>query len=134
MKYIPAIYAQALLAALDNVPSKQHPALVERFVRLIFRLGDWLKRDQIVKAVKEQMTKRQGGRTVKIEVARPAATHHIQSLMKLFLKPDQVEVVTNPSLVAGVRLTVDQEKELDLSLQRKLRKLFSSSFFRQPSV
>ena len=66
------------------------------------------------------MTKEAGGRMVHLEFAREH--EHIK---KFKFKPkDHVWMSINPSLVAGVRITIDGSSELDQSFKRKVNQLF----------
>ena len=111
MKYAPHIYARAFLEV------KPDP---EKFLSVVLKNGDYERLDKIVEAIEMREVQAHGGRIVELEFAR------ISELAKKFKfsSHDRVHTKINPSLVAGVRVTVDGEQELDVSLQRKLNKLF----------
>lgn len=111
MKYAPSIYAKAFL---ETEPEPK------RFLQAVARNGDLAKIDKIVTAIEELVTKKHGGHTIALEFARKS---DLAEKFKFSAK-DHVRVSINPSLVAGVRITIDGEQELDESLQRKLNNLW----------
>ncbi len=124
MKYAPALYAKALREMIQETPKSHHQELVNNFCRGVIKNGDGARSDKIITAIEEQETHAKGGKMVQMEFAREMSETVIKKLEKKFATHDLVSVRITPSLVAGVRITVDGEKELDGSLQRKLRKLF----------
>jgi F0F1-type ATP synthase delta subunit len=124
MKYSPENYAIALTAELKKVSSADHDKLVKNFVAQIYRHGDFPALDKIEKAVEAELAKAAGGKVVEVEFAREVDKKSAELLTGKFTKNDVVKFRTNPSLVAGVRITVDGEKELDGSLRGKLNKIF----------
>ena len=119
MKYAPKIYAQAFLEALPA--GEAGKPFIKRFLQVIEKNGDSARLDKIVEAIEELETKKQGGRMIHIELARnPELAKQFK-----FQSKDNVKVSVNPSLVAGVRITIDGEQQFDGSLIRKLNKIFS---------
>ena len=111
MKYSPAIYAKVFLETKPDIG---------RFLQVVEKKGDFGRIDKIVEAIEDLTTKEQGGRVVHLEFARET-----DLAKKLKFEPnDLVRVSINPSLVAGVRITVDGVKELDNSFRRKISNLF----------
>jgi len=122
MKYAPELYAEAFIQALDE--SAEHisrDALVARLFAVIEKNGDNARKGKILNAVRRAFIKKRGGREITIETAR--AQQHID-LWRYFTKEDEIETRVNPDLVAGLRITIDGERELDTSLRRKLARMF----------
>lgn len=124
MRYTPSTYAQALLATYSQVPATKHAGVIKRFWALVRKNGDMPRAEKIVKAVERFMTHQSGGRMITIECARDISKALLSELRNKFKAHDSVQVKINPALVAGVRVTLDGEQELDQSLQRKLNNLF----------
>ena len=112
MKYAPSIYARAFW---ESKPDSR------KFLKAVGKNGDFARIDHIVAALENYTTKKNGGRVIHLEVARD------QKLIEKFkfTAKDRVRVSINPSLVAGIKISIDGERELDMSLTRKLNKLFS---------
>lgn len=120
MKYTPNTYAKAFLETKPDLT---------RFLQVVSRNGDFARIEKIVAAIQEVATKQQGGHMVHLEFARldsarQARNSDLAEKFK-FGPKDHVRVRTNSHLVAGVRVTIDGEQELDMSLRRKLNTLFS---------
>lgn len=112
MKYAPSIYARAFLETKPDV---------KNFLRVVAKNGDFQRIDTIVEAIEAQAAKDRGGHMVELEFARETPLRQKFT----FTAKDLIRTSINPFLVAGVRVTIDGEKELDMSLRRKLNKLFS---------
>ena len=90
------------------------------FLRVIEKNGDFSRLDKIVTAIEELVTRESGGRMIHLEFARD-----VGDIKKFKFKPkDHVRMSINPSLIAGVRITVDGSSELDESFKRKVNQLF----------
>lgn len=125
MKYSPENYARALIEELQKTESVQSNELVKNFVSQIIRNGDFLSVDKILQRVEIESTKVLGGKNIEIEFARVVDKRLVEELSGVFTKQDMVNIKINPSLVAGVRITIDGEKELDNSIAKKVREIFS---------
>src|SRR3989344_2733879 len=115
MRYNPAIYAKAFWEV------KPDPA---RFLDIVKKNGDLGGVKKIIAAIAGREAKAHGGHIVNVEFARAMPAEVMEKITKRFKAHDLVTVNISPSLVAGVRITIDNEKELDASLQRKLNKLW----------
>lgn len=111
MKYAPDIYAQAFLETKPDL---------KRFLEVVAKNGDFSRIDAILAATEKRIVHEHGGRMIELEYARQSA----ESNKFKFTAKDRVHTSINPSLVAGVRITIDGEQEFDGSLQHKLQKLF----------
>ena len=92
-------------------------------VKLLKKTGDIKHSKKIIEAVHKKMVNEKGGKWVNIEVARDSALKK-ETFKHKFSEKDHINFNINPELVAGVRITVDGERELNNSLQSKLNKLF----------
>ncbi|RJQ36369.1 hypothetical protein C4552_03720 [Candidatus Parcubacteria bacterium] len=127
MRHTTDRYAAAFLAAIDEAPAGQHARIVRRFVQAVAKHGDLSRANDIVAAIERRLVKSRGGRWVRVTFARPASNEIVARFRKRFPAPDHVETAVDPSLIAGARVTVDGEEELDMSFARKLNRLFSGS-------
>lgn len=123
MTYTPEIYARAAREAINEAPAGERDAIVKRFVRAAARRGDARKLSAVVKELERSEVRAKGGRMVTVEFARPLG--HVMSKFENLLKSaDHLENRINPDLIAGARITIDGERELDFSLSRRLNKMF----------
>jgi len=125
MKYPPLIYAEALRSVLTETSVTRQGTVIEKFVAVLAKNGDLAQGGKIAEKLEGMFVAAAGGRLVKIETARDLPAAQLTKLKGQFGKMDQIQVVINPELVAGVRITIDGERELDQSLARKLRNIFN---------
>ena len=126
MRYRPHIYAQALREVLRAEPPERHTKLLGHFTSLVRRNGDGSYLDQIALELEGLLVREAGGKVVTLEFARPPQSELLSQVTALFTEQDQITVKLRPELSAGVRITVDGERELDNSLARKLRLMFNN--------
>jgi len=96
---------------------------VEGFLKLLKKTGDIKHSKKIIEAIHKKIVNERGGKWVNVEVARESALKK-EKLKHSFSEKDHVDFKINPELVAGVRITIDGESELNNSLHSKLNKLF----------
>ncbi len=123
MKYSANIYARALVAALDDRP-EEAAKIKDRFLAVLKKAGDSRGLQAIVTEAEKLLVKKNGGRKIIIESPRPLSSKNLEALQHSFSSKDRIETVLTPSLVAGVRVTIDGEWTIDATLKGKLQKLF----------
>ncbi len=109
MKYKATDYAHAYI---ESKPETKD------FLRVVQKHGDMVRIAKIVEEIEKLVTKQAGGKMVHVEFARE------QKNPFTFDKKDHVRTSINPSLVAGVRITLDGSQEFDNSFQRKVNTLW----------
>jgi F0F1-type ATP synthase delta subunit len=90
-----------------------------RFLRILQRNGDTKKLKEIVVLAEKMMLAKSGNQKIVLEIARP-----VTKKMNVGKKGDMVEEKINPTLIAGVKIIIDGEKQLDFSLSKKLNDIF----------
>lgn len=126
MKYQPKFYAQAFaeLAAKKLAPAEEKNIL-SNLLRTVRRNGDERQLPKILEAAERLLREKEGRRKVVLESARPLHKGARDSLSRFLRKDDVVEEKENTALVAGVKIIVNDETQLDFSLASKLKKLFA---------
>ena len=124
MKYSASLYSQAFLLAMDETPKTQRGDVSKRFIETVRKNGDFSRIDSIVKAIEKAWVQNKGGKYVKVEFARELPESQVKKISSKFSSKDTVETFINPQLVAGVRITIDGERELDQTMARNLNRLF----------
>ena len=109
------------MKAVEAVPPRQATV---NFIKLLKKTGDIKNADKILEAIHKKMVRNKGGKWVKIESARDITRSRAKSLKSRFSKKDNVTFNINPELVAGIRIMVNGEEELDNTLTKKLNKMF----------
>lgn len=121
-KISPKDYAHALLVSLEKSGADKERT-VKNFITAIRAHSDWARRKEIVDAFEKAWFKKQGKSIVSIESARPLTKTQETNLQKQWAGAE-IRYAINQSLVAGVRIVVDEERQFNGSLARKLRTLF----------
>lgn len=125
MKHAPTVYAKSLVSVLRDTPSLRHGRIIKNFVGVLWKYGDWRARENIVAAFGRALVRDRGGRMVRIETARVLPRSLRESIKaSLVQEHDIVQECIDPSLIAGARIVINEEREFDGSLKRKLAKLF----------
>jgi len=118
MKYSSRIYAQLLVELIEE----KKEGTAERFFQLLQKNGDVKKAKDIIQLSEKILLKKLGGRKIRVEMARPDAMNMVKSIAT---HKDIVEEKINPELIAGAKITIDDEKQLDYSLKHKLDEIFT---------
>ncbi|HTY39603.1 MAG TPA: F0F1 ATP synthase subunit delta [Candidatus Paceibacterota bacterium] len=126
MKYAPALYAQAFasLAARATTPAARD-VLVKNLVATAIKHGDTRALPKIAALAEKLLAKRAGANIWRVEVARSTKETPAELLRGLAGKDDLIETEVRPELVAGLRITQNNEREFDATLATKLTKLFA---------
>jgi F0F1-type ATP synthase delta subunit len=123
VKYRVKDYAKSLAGLLseEKIPDKK---LTVGFIKLLERQGDLNKAKQIIKQAEFLLAKKQGKKSVVFETARKITESQKKSLAKFVDKGDIIKEKVNSELIAGVKIIMDGEEQLDMSLQKKLQDIF----------
>jgi|SRR3989344_5274135 len=121
MKYSVNNYVSAFTEVIKKTPQE---SVVTSFVKLLKKTGDIKSGPKIIEAIHRKLVNSGGGNWVKIETAREISEKKNKELKNNFSKKDHIIFNANPELVAGVRITINGESELDNTLNNKLNKLF----------
>ena len=124
MKYSSHLYARALGEVLDVAPSERYDEILGRFLMVLKKNGDHGKLKVISALLRDRMIKKNGGRHILLEFARQPSPEQIANTAKSFSERDSIDIQIRPERVAGVRIVINGEEELDNTLERKLQKIF----------
>jgi F0F1-type ATP synthase delta subunit len=125
MKYSPEIYARAFMETVYSAPKEKQEKLLLRFLEAIKKNGDLPQIKRIFRAIQKAVVKKNGGRIINLELAHNISQELLAKLRNNFSPKDCLEIYFHPELIAGVRMLFDEEIELDLTIRKKLKKLFN---------
>ncbi len=118
-KYKAKAYAKALV---DLDTSTEDKKVVNNFLKLLERNGDMKKFREIIALAQKLLLQKTGNKKIALETARKI---NAKDAAKSFIKKgDMVEEKINPALIAGVKIVVDGNRQLDFSLKNKLDSIF----------
>ncbi len=116
-------YAKALVGAIGNKKSDTKK-ITDNFLKLLEKNQDSKKVDHILAMAETMLLEKSGNKKVLLETARKIDT---KDFVKTFVKKgDSIEEKINPGIIAGIKVTVNNDKQLDLSLAKKLENIFNS--------
>jgi F0F1-type ATP synthase delta subunit len=117
------IYAKAL-AEVILAGKTSEKKITDNFLKLLEKTGQQKKAKEILLLAEDIILKKQGKKKVILESARKISESQ-KKLFKGFIKEgDKVEEKINPELIAGVKIIVNNEKQIDYSLNKKLQEIF----------
>ncbi len=122
MKARPSHYARAFLASLAVGVS--YESATPRLIATLAKNGDAHRLLQVVQEIEKAEVAKRGGHMVRVEFARAVPSARAHKMLKEFSKVDRISTTINPELIAGTRITFDEERELDVSLAGKMHALF----------
>jgi F0F1-type ATP synthase delta subunit len=123
MKYKSKDYAIALMEVLAESKTDEKKTS-QGFIKLLERQGDLSKAKEIIEITEFLLAKKNGKKSVIFETARRLSENQKNTLLKSTEKGDIVKEKINPELIAGVKIIVDNEKQLDQTMFKKINNLF----------
>ncbi len=124
MKYKAQDYAKAFAEVAARTPEGRVEVVIKNFLALIARNGDMRQIKKITAFAEKFLLKQSGRSKWTIESARPLKS--ARDLFKNLIKhSDVLEEKIDPAVVAGIKITRDNERQFDGTLKTKLDKLFS---------
>jgi F0F1-type ATP synthase delta subunit len=124
MKYPARIYAQALAEAMAMAHGKTADEIRKNFMELLRRSGDEAHLAKILEEAERFLREKDGTKKFSVQVARLQKIPARELIKHLIGPNDRVEEETDPSLISGMKVVVNDEMVFDGSLRAKLDKLF----------
>lgn len=124
MKHSPQIYAKAF-SGIASEPSadKRANVLVKNFLKLVEKNNDQRQLKKIFQEAEKLVREKTGKRKIILETARPVKK--LDGAVKKFIKKgDILEEKINPDLIAGLRIILNDERQFDGSMAKKIKQLF----------
>jgi F0F1-type ATP synthase delta subunit len=125
MKYPTIIYARALAEAISA--NGKSDEVRRNFLELLRRSGDEAHLPKILEETERMLRVKDGTKRVVVRVARKQKQPARELAGHLVGPADVVEEEVDQTIIAGMRVVVNDEREFDGSLKSKLDKLFSAT-------
>ncbi len=124
MNYSPKNYADAFCSAvLEAKSDAEKDKCIRNFLDLLKKNRDQRKVSDILSLAEKIIGQRTGARKVVVESARPLSTQN-KKLVESMVKPiDHVEKKISKDLVAGIKVTINDELQLDGSFSKKIKNI-----------
>ena len=128
MRYSTYWYAKALAQAiLDAKTETQGAAIVKNVLALVRKNGDESRLGKIVEEAARLVRGKWGIRKVTVESARTLGPAQERSLQAFLTAKDVLERKIDESLIAGIRIILNDELQFDGSLRGKLDRIFANA-------
>lgn len=121
MKYKSRDYANTLAEIM--LKEKDNAKMVAGFLEFVKKNRDEKKLREILKLTEKLYFKKTGQKKIVLETARAFNFKNSDLINNLVKKGDVVLEKINKDLIAGVKIIVNQEKQLDMSLFKKLQEI-----------
>lgn len=117
------IYAKALseIFMKKGVDEKK---IVNNFLKLLVKNGQEKKAKEILNLAEDLLLQKQGKRKITFQTARKTTISQRKLLESFVRKGDVVKEKINSELIAGVKIIINDSKQFDASMQKKLQELF----------
>lgn len=126
MKQKDRLYAKAFVDVISKKTSaKMGNELINNFLKLLEKKGALKNAKKIVDLAEFYYIQQQGNKKIILESARKVNTKNL--LKGLVTEGDIIQEKIKPTLIAGVKVIINNEKQLDFSLKNKLDKIFKTS-------
>ena len=124
VKYKVKDYANALVEILTDGKTSDKK-ISQGLIKLLERQNDLKKSKEIIDLAEFLLAKKNNKKSVTFETARRLSDIQRKTLLKSTEKGDIVKEKINPELIAGVKIIVDGEKQLDQTMLKKINNLFN---------
>jgi F0F1-type ATP synthase delta subunit len=125
MKYPTRIYAKALAESVFTADASHAEKIRHNFLELVRFYGDEAHLPKILEETERLLRAKNGTKKFTVRVARAQKKSAREFVKNLIGPNDAVEEVVDSSLVAGMKVVVNDEMVFDGSLRSKLDKLFA---------
>jgi F0F1-type ATP synthase delta subunit len=129
MKYPAHLYAKALVEVLSasKGTKAEQDALADNFIAIVRKNGDEAHLKKILEEASRFARGKSGMRKVVVASARALNPSQEKTIGQFVKKEDIVVRQIDPGLIAGIRITVNDELQFDGSLKNKLNKVLGAA-------
>ncbi|MEK7658645.1 MAG: F0F1 ATP synthase subunit delta [Patescibacteria group bacterium] len=101
--------------------------VVANFVKLLVKNGQEKKAKEILDLAEDLLLAKQGKRKINFQTARKITAEQKKLLQSVAKDGDKTKETINPELIAGVKIIINNERQFDASMQKKLSRIFAGS-------
>ena len=113
-----------MLAQILSKKGIDEKKVATNFVKLLISSGYQNQSGKILTLTQDFLLQKQGLRKITFETARKITPSQRKIMESLVKKGDIAKEKINPALIAGIKITVNGEKQFDNSLKNKLEGIF----------
>ncbi|MDO8503326.1 MAG: F0F1 ATP synthase subunit delta [bacterium] len=124
MGYSPKDYAQSFCDVILEIKNEgKINQCIKNFLDLIRKNRDQKKLKEIIDLAENTINQKTDRRKIIIESARELKGKNEKAINSFIKKTDKVEKKINPDLIAGIRITINNEFLIDGSFSNKIKKV-----------
>ena len=117
------LYAKALAEVLSG-KKVDEKKVVSNFVRVLGSSGLEKKAKEIVLLAEDILLQKQGKSKITFQTARKITAGQKKILQSLAKEGDIINEKISPEIIAGIKIIINDSKQFDASLQKKLQEIF----------
>lgn len=118
-------YATALAEILEkDLIAAEQKKVALNFIKLLIKNGDLGKAKKILDQAQDILLIKKGKRKITIESARRVTAANKKLLQSVAKEGDIITNKINPDLIAGIKIIINDSKQFDASMQKRLQSIF----------
>ncbi len=124
MTYLPRHFALATAELLSESSADQQREILLSLSKILTKKKLAKHLPKILAAIEQKMVNQKGGRIINIELAQKTEKNE-SKIKQACQQEDLIKITENKNLIAGVKIIINREYQLDCSLAGRLQKIFS---------
>ena len=125
MKYRIKTYRDAYLSALEGKTFEEKKAITRRLLSILTREQALGRSRELFRSIRHAHLKHLGRREATLESAAPLPKHAREEIARALGKHTSITVAVRPELLAGIKITIDDETLIDASGKRLVDTMFT---------
>jgi len=126
MNYSSKLYAQSFCEiALKEKTSPGLEKCIQNLLALVKKNRDQRKLPEIILLSEKIIGQKTGSRNILIETARPITKEGENIINSFIKKTDNVKRKISPAIMGGIKITFDDELQLDESFSQKIKNILN---------
>ncbi len=130
------LYAKALAEIIsEKKPARQNAAafgakelsddvIVKNFLKFLEKNGQIHRAKEILDLTEDLLLAKQGNNKINFQTARKITASQKKILQSFAKDGDKIKETINPELITGVKIIINNERQFDASMQKKLQNIF----------
>lgn len=127
MKYTNEQYAESLLRSLEGKSGAKQKETIRNFLYVLLRKGDFYRLPLVVQKLEKKYRAKQGVNKVSVEYPDSMNAGVKKQIESILGKKIVWEEKINPTLLAGIKIVVNDELLIDASAKRQLDRIMPRS-------
>lgn len=124
MRYLPRHFVDATAELLNESSADKQREIIANLPKILAKKKLTKHLPKILAAIEQKMVNQKGGRMIDVILAQK--TEQSESKIKdACHKEDLIKITENKNLIAGAKIIINREYQLDCSLAGRLQKIFS---------